>query len=45
MSTIFWPGDVHHDGYFYGWVKHHAVCVAGVLNTDAVSQRVQTCPV
>ncbi|KAN0075330.1 N-acetylglucosaminyl transferase component (Gpi1) domain containing protein [Tylopilus felleus] len=35
MSTIFWPRDVLYDGYSYGWIKHHTVCVAGVLKTKA----------
>lgn len=43
MSTIFWPRDVPYDGYFYGWIKHHTVCVAGVLKTNTVSQ-IQTRP-
>ena len=43
MSTIFWPRDVLHDGYFYGWIEHRTVCVAGVLNTDTVSQHVKPC--
>lgn len=38
MSTIFWPRDVFNDGYFYGWIKHHSVCVAGILNTNTVSR-------
>ena len=42
MSTIFWPRDVLYDGYFYGWIKHHTVCVAGVLKTNTVSRTIQT---
>ncbi|KAF8436950.1 hypothetical protein L210DRAFT_873168 [Boletus edulis BED1] len=35
MSTIFWPRDVLYDsGYFYGWIKHHTVCVAGVFKKN-----------
>ncbi|KAF9239650.1 N-acetylglucosaminyl transferase component-domain-containing protein [Melanogaster broomeanus] len=37
MTTIFWPQDVLHDGYFYGWSSSRTVCVAGVLDTDTVS--------
>ncbi|GLB42793.1 putative N-acetylglucosaminyl transferase component (Gpi1) [Lyophyllum shimeji] len=33
-TTIFWPADVKHSGFCYGWTTP-AICVAGVLKADS----------
>jgi len=33
-TTIFWPSDVKHSGFCYGWTTP-AICVAGVLKAEA----------
>ena len=34
--TVFWPIDVGHSGFCYGW-QGPVICIAGVLKTDSVS--------
>ncbi|KAF8063501.1 N-acetylglucosaminyl transferase component-domain-containing protein [Lyophyllum atratum] len=33
-TTIFWPSDVKHSGFCYGWTTP-AICVAGVLKAES----------
>jgi hypothetical protein len=35
-TTIFWPVDVRHSGFCYGWTTP-CICVAGVLRAYSVS--------
>ncbi|KAI6150962.1 N-acetylglucosaminyl transferase component-domain-containing protein [Pisolithus tinctorius] len=37
MTTVFWPSDVTDDGFMYGWIQEHTVCVAGILHADTLA--------
>ncbi|RDB21717.1 N-acetylglucosaminyl-phosphatidylinositol biosynthetic protein gpi1 [Hypsizygus marmoreus] len=40
-TTIFWPSDVKHSGFCYGWTTP-AICVAGVLQAESEQDAEQT---